>query len=136
MTEGTGADLAGVFELLLPHLDERQPRLVLGAAARVRRHGGVRLVAEAAGVATSTVSRGLRELNLIFIVDGRSALRVTRRVWRFPPVCGGVLSYGCSICGGVLGRGGRVSAQPWDGLPSRGCCETLAGPCGRQLVGR
>jgi len=62
VTKGTEANLAGVFELLLPHLDERQRRLVLGAAARVRGRGGVRLVAEAAGAAASTVSRGLREL--------------------------------------------------------------------------
>ncbi|MEU0837785.1 ISAzo13 family transposase, partial [Streptomyces sp. NPDC005969] len=51
-----------VLGLLLPHLDERQRRLVLGAAARVLGHGGIRSVAGAAGVAESTVSRGLREL--------------------------------------------------------------------------
>ncbi|MET8517812.1 ISAzo13 family transposase, partial [Streptomyces sp. NPDC005077] len=46
------------FGLLLPHLDERQQRLTLGAAARVLGHGGIRMVARAAGVAESTVSRG------------------------------------------------------------------------------
>ena len=51
-----------VFGLLLPHLDERQQRLTLGAAARVLGHGGIRRVARAAGVAESTVSRGKREL--------------------------------------------------------------------------
>ncbi|WP_371674224.1 ISAzo13 family transposase [Streptomyces sp. NBC_00289] len=52
-----------VFGLLLPHLDERQQRLTLGAAAaRVLGHGGIRRVAQAAGVAESTVSRGKREL--------------------------------------------------------------------------
>ncbi|MFD9286579.1 hypothetical protein ACFWD7_57600, partial [Streptomyces mirabilis] len=56
------AGLAEAFELLLPYLDERQLRLVLGAAARVRGRGGIRLVAGAAGVAESTVSRGVREL--------------------------------------------------------------------------
>ncbi|MGW3829277.1 ISAzo13 family transposase, partial [Streptomyces sp. NPDC005071] len=50
------------FGLLLPHLDERQQRLTLGAAARVLGHGGIRMVAGAAGVAESTVSRGKREL--------------------------------------------------------------------------
>ncbi|MFD7015266.1 ISAzo13 family transposase [Streptomyces sp. NPDC059928] len=59
------------FELLLPHLDERQRRLVLGAAARVRGHGGIRRVAGAAGVAESTVSRGLRELERGEEPDGR-----------------------------------------------------------------
>ncbi|WP_251021332.1 hypothetical protein [Streptomyces sp. ISL-98] len=34
MSEGVEAGLAEAFELLLPHLDERQRRLVLGAAAR------------------------------------------------------------------------------------------------------
>lgn len=62
MSEGIEAGLAEAFGLLLPHLDERQRRLVLGAAARVRGHGGIRRVAGAAGVAESTVSRGLREL--------------------------------------------------------------------------
>ncbi|WP_237407930.1 ISAzo13 family transposase [Streptomyces sp. M2CJ-2] len=59
------------FALLLPHLDERQRRLVLGAAARVRGHGGIRLVAGVAGVAESTVSRGVRELELGEEPDGR-----------------------------------------------------------------
>ncbi|MFD7137915.1 ISAzo13 family transposase, partial [Streptomyces sp. NPDC059894] len=57
--------------MLLPYLDERQRRLVLGAAARVRGHGGIRLVAAAAGAAESTVSRGLRELEQDEGPDGR-----------------------------------------------------------------
>ncbi|MET7784516.1 hypothetical protein ABZT28_54350 [Streptomyces sp. NPDC005388] len=35
MSEGTKAELVDAFGLLLPHLDERQLRLTLGAAARV-----------------------------------------------------------------------------------------------------
>jgi transposase len=54
--------LAETLGLLLPHLDERQRRLVLGAAARGYGHGGIRRVAGATGVAESTVARGLREL--------------------------------------------------------------------------
>jgi len=54
--------LVDAFGLLLPHLNERQQRLTLGAAARVLGHGGIRMVAGAAGVAESTVSRGKREL--------------------------------------------------------------------------
>src|ERR1700759_2547930 len=42
--------LAAKFGSILPHLDERQRRLVLGAEARVLGHGGIRLVAAAAGV--------------------------------------------------------------------------------------
>lgn len=72
MSEGNETGLAEAFELLLPHLDERQRRLVLGAAAGVRGRGGIRLVAGAAGVAESTVSRGLRELQQ----DGEPSPRV------------------------------------------------------------
>ncbi|MCX4781664.1 ISAzo13 family transposase [Streptomyces sp. NBC_01264] len=65
------SELAETLALLLPCLDERQQRLVLGAVARVRGHGGIRLVAGAAGVAESTVSRGLRELVQGAVPDGR-----------------------------------------------------------------
>jgi hypothetical protein len=54
--------LAAKLEVLLPHLDERQRRLLLGAEARVLGHGGIRRVARAAGVAEGTVSRGVSEL--------------------------------------------------------------------------
>jgi hypothetical protein len=63
--------LAETLGLLLPHLDERQRRLVLGAAARVYGHGGIRLMAGAAGAAESTVARGLRELERSEESDGR-----------------------------------------------------------------
>lgn len=71
MSEGIEAGLAEAFELLLPHLDERQRRLVLGAAARVYGHGGIRLMAGVAGAAESTVARGLRELKRGGESDGR-----------------------------------------------------------------
>jgi Rhodopirellula transposase DDE domain len=54
--------LAAKFAVILPHLDERQRRLVLGAEARVLGHGGIRLVARAAGVREATVSLGVSEL--------------------------------------------------------------------------
>src|SRR5579859_4208527 len=54
--------LAAKFESILPHLDERQRRLLLGAEARALGHGGIRLVAAAAGVREATVSLGAREL--------------------------------------------------------------------------
>ncbi len=54
--------LTAKFEAVLPHLDERQRRLVLGAEARVLGHGGIGLVARAAGVSRATVSRGVAEL--------------------------------------------------------------------------
>src|SRR6266536_4346436 len=50
------------FEVLLPHLNERQRRLLLGAEARLLGHGGVRAVAQVAGVSETTVRRGVFEL--------------------------------------------------------------------------
>ncbi|MGY4544567.1 transposase [Arthrobacter sp. UYNi723] len=54
--------LRGKFDSLLPHLDERQRRLAMGAEARVLGHGGIKLVARAAGASPSTVARGVDEL--------------------------------------------------------------------------
>jgi transposase len=62
VTEGFEDSLAAKFTALFPHLDERQRRLVLGAEARSLGHGGIRLVARAAGVGEATVSRGVAEL--------------------------------------------------------------------------
>jgi len=41
--------LAAKFEAVFPHLDERQRRLPAGAEARGLSHGGIRVVAKAAG---------------------------------------------------------------------------------------
>ena len=54
--------LAAKFEAIFPHLDERQRRLLMGAEARALGHGGIRLVARAAGVREATVSLGVDEL--------------------------------------------------------------------------
>jgi len=54
--------LAAKFETIFPHLDERQRRLLMGAEARAVGHGGIRLVAGAAGVREATVSLGVDEL--------------------------------------------------------------------------
>jgi transposase len=67
----TDDGLAAKLAALLPHLDERQRRLLLGAEARVRGHGGIRRVARAAGVAEGTVSRGVTELESGEAVLGR-----------------------------------------------------------------
>ena len=50
--------LAAKLAAVLPHLDERQRRLVMGAEARVLGHGGIKVVAHAAGVSAVTVSKG------------------------------------------------------------------------------
>src|SRR4029450_1087190 len=62
VTKQTEVVLGEAFAALLPHLDERQRRLALGAAAWVLGYGGVRRVARVARVAESTVARGAREL--------------------------------------------------------------------------
>jgi transposase len=58
----TEATLAGKLRLVLPHLDERQRRLLLAAEARTLGRGGIRFVARAVGVTEATVSRGVSEL--------------------------------------------------------------------------
>ena len=68
------ASLAAKFEAILPHLDERQRRLLIGAEARAIGHGGIRLVARAAGVREATVSLGAGELD-----SGAAPLGRTRR---------------------------------------------------------
>src|ERR1700758_4304061 len=55
--------LAAKFAAIFPHLDERQRRLLVGAEARALGHGGIRLVARAAGVRAATVSLGVDELD-------------------------------------------------------------------------
>src|SRR6266568_659378 len=58
----TAESLAAMFKEIGPHLDERQRRLLMGAQARALGHGGIRLVAGAAGVREATVSLGAGEL--------------------------------------------------------------------------
>jgi transposase len=54
--------LRAKFEAVLPHLDERQTRLVLAAEARSLGHGGITAVARASGSARSRVQNGVNEL--------------------------------------------------------------------------
>jgi hypothetical protein len=58
-----GQVLAAKFGAIFPHLDERQRRLLMGAEARALGHGGIRAVAQAAGVREATVSLGVTELD-------------------------------------------------------------------------
>ena len=55
--------LAAKFETILPHLDERQRRLLMAAEARSLGYGGISLVARAAGVSRVTVTAGVDELD-------------------------------------------------------------------------
>jgi hypothetical protein len=61
--EEAGQVLASKFQAIFPHLDERQRRLLMGAEARSMGHGGIRLVARAAGAREATVSLGVDELD-------------------------------------------------------------------------
>src|SRR5712671_5444199 len=60
--EVTREMMAAKFQAVFPHLDERQRRLLMGAEARALGHGGIRLVARAAGAREATVSLGAGEL--------------------------------------------------------------------------
>src|ERR1700722_9424788 len=62
-SEEASGGLAAEFAVIFPHLDERQRRLLMGAEARLLGHGGIRLVARAAGVREATVSLGVDELD-------------------------------------------------------------------------
>ena len=73
--EGAEASLTAKFQALFPHLDERQRRLVAGAEARSLGHGGIRVVARAAGMREGTVSDGVAELE-----SGDDPLGRVRRV--------------------------------------------------------
>jgi len=61
--EVTREILTAKFQAIFPHLDERQRRLLMAAEARALGHGGIRLVAQAAGVREATVSLGVDELD-------------------------------------------------------------------------
>src|SRR5690242_7951053 len=61
--EETRQVLAAKFQVIFPHLDERQRRLLMGAEARALGYGGIRAVAQAAGVREATVSLGVSELD-------------------------------------------------------------------------
>jgi hypothetical protein len=55
--------LGKLLDRVLPHLGERQRRLVCGALAGALGHGGVTRVVELAGLSIPTVIRGASELD-------------------------------------------------------------------------
>ncbi|MFC8835743.1 ISAzo13 family transposase [Streptomyces griseoincarnatus] len=73
--EGVRQQLAVRFGVLLPHLDERQRRLMLATEAGLLGHGGVRAVARVAGASETTVRRGLLELETGSEPLGRGRVR-------------------------------------------------------------
>ncbi len=64
-------EIAVVYAEVRAVLDERQRRLVLGAAARRLGRGGIKKVAASVGVDPETVSRGVREVAAGPLADGR-----------------------------------------------------------------
>jgi transposase len=66
--------LRAKFEAVLPHLDERQQRLVMAGEARSLGHGGIAAVASATGASRSRISAGVAELEA-----GQAPLRRVRR---------------------------------------------------------
>ncbi|MFE9824946.1 ISAzo13 family transposase, partial [Streptomyces sp. NPDC005791] len=75
ISEGELGRLAVRFEVLLPHLDERQRRLLMGSEARLLGHGGVRAVARVAGASETTVRRGVVELEVGDTVGSAGRIR-------------------------------------------------------------
>lgn len=72
------ADVVGLlrakFAAVLPHLDERQQRLVMAGEARSLGHGGIGAVAAATGASRSRISAGVAELE-----SGQAPLGRVRR---------------------------------------------------------
>lgn len=56
------ADARVFFETVLPHLGERQRRVLTGALAEALGRGGQQFVVEASGISTSTMSKAVREV--------------------------------------------------------------------------
>lgn len=84
IVNSVAAGLAERFTTLLPHLNERQRRLAVASEARSLGHGGVRVVARAAGISETTVRRGVFELEAGEqpLPDGRVRRAVSRpRNW-------------------------------------------------------
>src|SRR3954447_13901006 len=71
MAEFFVEQFAEVYAEVREVLDERQRRLVLGAAARRVGRGGIKRVAAAVGVVPETVSRGVADLRAGVVADGR-----------------------------------------------------------------
>src|SRR5438477_7141105 len=59
----TEEQLREKYTTLLPHLNEREKRLMLAADAKAIGSGGMSLVQRASGVSRVTISRGLAELD-------------------------------------------------------------------------
>lgn len=136
------------FEVLMPHLNERQRRLLLATEARLLGHGGVRAVSQVAGVSETTVRAGVFELEegeepfpegrVRRGGGGRKSAAVLDAAWCLP--CWRWWSRTSAAtrnrrCGGRPSRCGTWPAS-WPGrgtrcqrLRSAACCGTMASAC-------
>ena len=60
--EATSEELVWYFETVLPHVNERQRRVIVGATASLLGRGGKTMVADAAGMSRNTVIRATSEV--------------------------------------------------------------------------
>lgn len=60
--ELSGAGLVGFFETVVPHLNERQRRVVAGAMAEALGRGGQARVVEASSMSSSTIAKAISEV--------------------------------------------------------------------------
>ena len=60
--ELSGEGLEGFFEIVVPHLNERQRRVVAGAMAEALGRGGQARVVEASSMSSSTIAKAVREV--------------------------------------------------------------------------
>ena len=71
--------LGEFFSVMGVVLDERQRRLLAGAAARMLGRGGPTLVARLSGMSRSTVTDGVKEIGAGVVVSGLFGVRVVVR---------------------------------------------------------
>jgi transposase len=137
---GVKAELVGLMgpqlEMLLPQLDEKSRRLVLGAVARAAGEGGITAVAKATGASWQTVANGAGEL-----ASGDAA--APGRVRRPGGGRKKLEEHDRQLIAALRGlleastRGDPVSLLTWTTLSVRGIAAelTAAGhPCGKNAV--
>jgi len=70
----TDEALTAMFTTVMPHLDERQRRLLAGSTARLLGRGGIVAVAEATGMSRSTLQKAVGEVDARVEVSARIRL--------------------------------------------------------------
>lgn len=126
--------LAQKFAAILPHLHERQRRLLLAAEAQALGSGGIARVARAAGVSRATVHKALREEASAVPADRARRVGGGRRKQRdrdpaLPTALAALVSPDT--------RGDPLSPLRWTGTSTRQLAAALAAqghPASEQLV--